>query len=61
MVSDTAGVEAGDSELLQTIRLRIPARPEYVALCRLAMTGLAGVVLALGVIGFTRADVQRGQ
>ena len=43
MVSDTAGVEAGGSELLQTIRLRIPARPEYVALCRLAMTGLAQV------------------
>ena len=43
MVSDTAGVEAGGSELLQSIRLRIPARPEYVALCRLAMTGLAQV------------------
>jgi len=27
----------------------------------LALTGLAGVVLALGVAGFTRADVRRGQ
>jgi serine/threonine-protein kinase RsbW len=43
MVSDTAGVQAEGSELLQSIRLRIPARPEYVALCRLAMTGLAQV------------------
>jgi serine/threonine-protein kinase RsbW len=43
MVSDRAGVETGGSESLQAIRLRIPARPEYVALCRLAMTGLAQV------------------
>jgi ABC-2 type transport system permease protein len=27
----------------------------------LAMTALAAAVLALGVVGFTRADVQRGQ
>ncbi len=27
----------------------------------LAMTGLAAAVLALGVFGFTRADIQRGQ
>src|SRR5205085_7009365 len=29
------------SEGVQTVRLRIPARPEYIALCRLALTGLA--------------------
>jgi serine/threonine-protein kinase RsbW len=43
MVSDTAGVERERSESLRSIRLRIPARPEYVALCRLALTGLAQV------------------
>src|SRR6266850_2453064 len=25
----------------RTVRLRIPAKPEYIALCRLALTGLA--------------------
>jgi serine/threonine-protein kinase RsbW len=27
----------------RTIRLTIPAKPEYITLCRLALTGLAGV------------------
>jgi serine/threonine-protein kinase RsbW len=41
MVSDTAGAEAEGGESLGEIRLRIPARAEYVVLCRLAMTGVA--------------------
>ena len=31
--------EAGDGE--RTVTLRIPAKPEYISLCRLALTGLA--------------------
>ena len=39
-------VERGTTELstaegIRTIRLRLPARPEYIALARLALTGLA--------------------
>jgi serine/threonine-protein kinase RsbW len=34
-------VESQDSGGVQTVRLRIPARAEYIALCRLALTGLA--------------------
>jgi serine/threonine-protein kinase RsbW len=44
MVSDKAGLESAGSEALRAIQLRIPARPEYVALCRLALTGLAQVL-----------------
>jgi len=43
MVSDTARTEVEGGESLREIRLRIPARAEYVVLCRLAMTGLAQV------------------
>jgi serine/threonine-protein kinase RsbW len=39
-------VEAVDGELegMRTIRLRVPARPEYIALARLALSGLADIV-----------------
>jgi serine/threonine-protein kinase RsbW len=40
---------------VQTIRLRIPAKPEYVAVARLAVTGLAELV---GVPEETRADLK---
>jgi len=41
-VTGAADPSAGQgSEGVQTVRLRIPARPEYIALCRLALTGLA--------------------
>jgi serine/threonine-protein kinase RsbW len=38
-------VEAADEELegMRTVRLRIPARAEYVALARLALSGLADI------------------
>lgn len=32
-----------ESEGTRSIRLRIPAKPEYITLCRLALTGLAQV------------------
>jgi serine/threonine-protein kinase RsbW len=38
---ETAGEER---EGMRTVRLRIPARAEYVALARLALTGLADIV-----------------
>ncbi len=43
---ETALVEAVDEELegMRTVRLRIPARAEYIALARLALTGLADLV-----------------
>lgn len=42
----TALVEAADEELegMRTVRLRIPARAEYIALARLALSGLADIV-----------------
>lgn len=45
-MDETAVVEAADEELegTRTVRLRIPARAEYVALARLALSGLADVV-----------------
>jgi serine/threonine-protein kinase RsbW len=43
MVSDTPEAEIAGGESVRSIRLRIPARAEYVVLCRLAMTGLAQV------------------
>jgi serine/threonine-protein kinase RsbW len=38
LVQDTAGVESAEG--VRAVRLRIPAKPEYIALCRLALTGL---------------------
>ena len=39
-------VETADEELegMRTVRLRVPARAEYVALARLALSGLADIV-----------------
>src|SRR6266581_2230803 len=42
-VSDIASVDAPEGESVRAIELRIPAKAEYVALCRLALTGLAQV------------------
>jgi serine/threonine-protein kinase RsbW len=40
-MSDPAAGEAHDSDGARAIRLRIPAKAEYITLCRLALTGLA--------------------
>jgi serine/threonine-protein kinase RsbW len=37
--SATGAIDEGED--VRSIRLRIPAKPEYVSLCRLALTGLA--------------------
>jgi serine/threonine-protein kinase RsbW len=37
--SDTSRLDDGSS----VVRLRIPARPEYITLCRLALTGLTRI------------------
>jgi serine/threonine-protein kinase RsbW len=39
LVTDMAGVESAEG--VRAVRLRIPAKPEYIALGRLALTGLA--------------------
>ena len=39
LMSDTSAIEAAGG--VSSVRLRIPAKPEYVALGRLALTGLA--------------------
>ena len=39
LVTDTAGAESAEG--VRAVRLRIPAKPEYIALGRLALTGLA--------------------
>src|ERR1700751_3495148 len=39
LISDMPAVEAAED--VSSVRLRIPAKPEYVALGRLALTGLA--------------------
>ncbi len=39
LVSDTAAVDLAEG--VRGVRLRIPAKPEYIALGRLALTGLA--------------------
>ena len=39
LVTDTAGIESAEG--VRVVRLRIPAKPEYIALARLALTGLA--------------------
>jgi serine/threonine-protein kinase RsbW len=38
-----ANEEIGSSDGARSITLRIPAKPEYITLCRLALTGLARV------------------
>ena len=45
-MGETALVEAAGEELegMRTVRLRIPARAEYIALARLALSGLADIV-----------------
>jgi serine/threonine-protein kinase RsbW len=40
MLVETAGEEL---EAVRTVRLRVPAKPEYVALARLALSGLAAI------------------
>lgn len=41
-LAETTGAEL---EAMRTVRLRIPARAEYIALARLALTGLADIVV----------------
>jgi serine/threonine-protein kinase RsbW len=45
-MDETVLVEAADEELegMRTVRLRIPARAEFIALARLALSGLADIV-----------------
>jgi len=40
-MSRSAAGAIEDGEEFRSIKLRIPAKPEYVSLCRLALTGLA--------------------
>jgi serine/threonine-protein kinase RsbW len=40
-MSDAAAAEAAHADGTRSIHLRIPAKPEYITLCRLALTGLA--------------------
>jgi serine/threonine-protein kinase RsbW len=42
-LSDKAGADRAEGDGDRSIRLRIPAKPEYITLCRLALTGLAQV------------------
>jgi serine/threonine-protein kinase RsbW len=53
LVTDTTGVESAEG--VRAVRLRIPAKPEYIALGRLALTGLAQ---ARGVDSDTIADLK---
>lgn len=53
LLKDTAG--ADEAEGIRAVRLRIPARPEYIALGRLALTGLAA---ARGLDSDTVADLK---
>jgi serine/threonine-protein kinase RsbW len=39
--SDSAAVDIEESDGTRSVQLRIPAKPEYITLCRLALTGLA--------------------
>jgi serine/threonine-protein kinase RsbW len=40
-VSDSAAVDIGESDGTRSVHLRIPAKAEYITLCRLALSGLA--------------------
>ena len=40
-MSDRTGGDTGSNDGGRAITLRIPAKPEYITLCRLALTGLA--------------------
>ncbi len=40
-MSDSAAMDAAGADGMRSIHLRIPAKPEYITLCRLALTGLA--------------------
>jgi serine/threonine-protein kinase RsbW len=42
-VSEQAMTANGDADLGRTVRLTIPAKPEYITLSRLALSGLARV------------------
>jgi serine/threonine-protein kinase RsbW len=42
-VSEQAMTATGDPDLARTVRLTIPAKPEYITLSRLALAGLARV------------------
>jgi serine/threonine-protein kinase RsbW len=42
-VSEQAMTATGDSDLGPTVRLTIPAKPEYITLSRLALAGLARI------------------
>jgi len=53
LVTDTTGVETAEG--IRAVRLRIPAKPEYIALGRLALTGLAQ---ARGLDSDTIADLK---
>src|ERR1700752_3293917 len=45
-MGETALVETADEQVegMRTVRLRVPARAEYIALARLALSGLADIV-----------------
>jgi serine/threonine-protein kinase RsbW len=53
LVTDTTAAESAEG--VRAVRLRIPAKPEYIALGRLALTGLAQ---ARGVDSDTIADLK---
>ena len=40
-MSDAAALDTAHDDGTRAIHLRIPAKPEYITLCRLALTGLA--------------------